>query len=294
MIENLRNSNPSSSSNPSSNPSFSSTSNLKSGCASGSEKVDKVGKVKSFSQYRKLKGSEWKKKVKGKEKDKADDVIIFIGLLQWRQLDRKLKPARGKRIALRVSNEAPYAELCTQALLKWKAYQSNIYDEEKEYSLVFEDGNEALFLPGTKEFFTLKRYKEETGKDYKRIVLYVCTKSDISRSEDFEDDDEDDDGDDNADDDSNDRCAEHSGKRARSQILNDEKVAMELQSQFNNEIDDNMNIFSDDLPLPMQSENIVGGQLDETDCLNEVQNDPAITGVEARIYESTAEIVERL
>jgi hypothetical protein len=134
LIENLRNSNPSSSSNPSSNPSFSSASNLKSGCASGSEKVDKVGKVKSFSQYRKLKGSEWEKKVKGKEKDKADDVInIFIGLLQWRQLDRKLKPARGKRIALRVSNEAPYAELCTQALLKWKAYQSNIYDEEKEY-----------------------------------------------------------------------------------------------------------------------------------------------------------------
>ena len=80
----------------------------------------------------------------------------------------------------------------------------------------------------------------------------------------------------------------------KSKIPNTEQVAMELQSQFNNETDDNINIFSDDLPLPMQSENIVGGQLDETDCLNEVQNDPAITGVEARIYESTAEIVERL
>ncbi|CAB3999306.1 Hypothetical predicted protein [Paramuricea clavata] len=83
-------------------------------------------------------------------------------------------------------------------------------------------------------------------------------------------------------------------KRARSQILNDETVAMELQSQFNNETDNNVNTFSDDLPLPMQSENIVGGQLDETDCLNEVQNDPASTSVEAWIYESTAEIVERL
>ena len=126
-------------------------------------------------------------KGKEKEKDKADDVIIFIELLQWRHLDHKLKPARGKRIALRVSNQSPYAEIRFQALSKWKAYQSNIYEEEQEYLLVYENGTKALFLPGTKEFFTLKRYKEETGKDYKRIVLYLPTDDDVAKCESFAD-----------------------------------------------------------------------------------------------------------
>ena len=55
-----------------------------------------------------------------------------------------------------MANQAPYAEIRSQALSKWKACQSNIYEEEKNYSLVYEDGNQALFLPGTKEFFHLE------------------------------------------------------------------------------------------------------------------------------------------
>ena len=143
LIANLQNINTSSNLNTSSssNPSSSSYSNSSSDPSSSSYQgsLSTTDKVKSFSEYRKLKGTEWNKKVKGKEKDKADAVIIFIGLLQWRHLDHKLKPARGERIDLRVSNQSPYAEIRFQALSKWKAYQSNIYEEEKEYSLVYED-----------------------------------------------------------------------------------------------------------------------------------------------------------
>ena len=46
--------------------------------------------------------------------------------------------------------------------------------------LLFEDGKEALFLPGSKkQFFTLKQYKEELGRDYNKITLYLCTKTDF-------------------------------------------------------------------------------------------------------------------
>ena len=55
------------------------------------------GKVKSFSDYKKMKGSEWKKKV-DKGKSKYEDVVIFIGLLQWNQEERKLKAKRGKKL----------------------------------------------------------------------------------------------------------------------------------------------------------------------------------------------------
>ena len=41
-----------------------------------------------------------------------------------------------------------------------------------------------MFLPGsTKEFFTLQRYREELGKDFKRITLFLCTLSDFRLSE---------------------------------------------------------------------------------------------------------------
>ena len=41
-----------------------------------------------------------------------------------------------------------------------------------------------MFLPGSyREFFTLKKYKEELGKDYNKITLFLCTRDDFSRHE---------------------------------------------------------------------------------------------------------------
>ena len=52
-----------------------------------------------------------------------------------------------------------------------------------DYVLLLENGKEALFLPGGKEFFTLKRYREEVGKEFSKIILYLCTRSDFDTSE---------------------------------------------------------------------------------------------------------------
>ncbi|KAK3737851.1 hypothetical protein QZH41_004789 [Actinostola sp. cb2023] len=65
---------------------------------------------------------------------------------------------------------------------KWKNYHSNLYDEEQVYVLLYEDGQKALFLPGGKEVFCLKKYQEELGKDYNRITLYLCTVTDYNIS----------------------------------------------------------------------------------------------------------------
>ena len=45
------------------------------------------------------------------------------------------------------------------------------------YHLLYQDGSHAIWVPGTerKEKFTLKRYKEEIGKDYERITMFLCT-----------------------------------------------------------------------------------------------------------------------
>ena len=54
---------------------------------------------------------------------------------------------------------------------------------------MYEDGSHAIWVPGTerKEKFTLKRYKEEIGKDYKRITMFLCTDCEFKLAQDISD-----------------------------------------------------------------------------------------------------------
>ena len=152
--------------------------------------------VQSFADFQQRKGKEWKERVskknkvaKGKRDEKKganaeSEVVIFIGLVEWNRHSECLKRKHGKRMALKVKTNDPPALLLQKALEKWKAYFSNCYDENEDYILLLEDYKEAMFLPGsTKEFFTLQRYREELGKDFKRITLFLCTLSDFRLSE---------------------------------------------------------------------------------------------------------------
>ena len=88
--------------------------------------------------------------------------------MEYSEKDKSLKPKRGKRLPLRVLPSINYVNLLKQALEKWKNFNSNMYDENQEYYLLFEDGRMALWVPGTdKEPFSLKRYKDEIGKGLK-------------------------------------------------------------------------------------------------------------------------------
>ena len=143
--------------------------------------------VKSFASYKKSKGKEWKSRVTKSSKDekkKNQDVVVHVGLMAWNEKDQALKPKRGKRLPLRISPTAGYVTLRKQAEEKWKTYHSNLYDETQSYHLLLEDGHKALFLPGSnKESFTLGRYQEEVGKDFKRITLFLCPEFDFQISE---------------------------------------------------------------------------------------------------------------
>ena len=44
--------------------------------------------------------------------------------------------------------------------------------------LTYADGKTAQFMPGTVDFFDLAKYKDNVGKDYKRLVFYLCTVED--------------------------------------------------------------------------------------------------------------------
>ena len=45
-------------------------------------------------------------------------------------------------------------------------------------------------IPGTQKPFTLKEYKDELGKPYERITLYICKQEDYLVNEGIDEDDD--------------------------------------------------------------------------------------------------------
>ena len=127
-----------------------------------------------------------------KQVDKEVEVQIMIGMMYYCKKDMRLKPKRGKRVALSVSNKAPCNVILKKAMDKFQAYHSDIVDTNEDYVLLLESGEEAQVIPGScpKEFFWLKRYREHLGKDYAKIVLYLCRMSDFLPDADDDDDEE--------------------------------------------------------------------------------------------------------
>lgn len=58
---------------------------------------------------------------------------------------------------------------------KFKAYHSDIADTNEDYLLLLESGEEAQFIQRSnpKEFFPFKQYREDLGKDYAKIGLFL-------------------------------------------------------------------------------------------------------------------------
>ena len=76
-----------------------------------------------------------------------------------------------------------YKDILKKADGKFRTYYSNCSVEGEKCLLLYDnDGCDAQFMPGTMDIFCLKKY-DQTGKDYKRIILYLCTESDFEESE---------------------------------------------------------------------------------------------------------------
>lgn len=143
------------------------------------------GKAKSLTEWLRDKRSHEyrqtkpkKRRVDRNEREEGDELVtINIGLMKNK--GNQLKKIWGKRLPIKIPKCSTYAKILETARVKWSAYYSNLM-QDKEYVLLYEDGNRALFMPGgCKEFFDLSKYKEELGRDYRKICLYLCTEDDF-------------------------------------------------------------------------------------------------------------------
>jgi hypothetical protein len=110
---------------------------------------------------------------KGKEKE--CDVNISIGYMKVDN-DGNLKRCRGKTLPIRVSPGAGRSEILDKAVRKHANHDKNVVGE-LEHVLMNGDGNEITTLPGTEKEFVLREYKDEIGKNYNRITLFIALRS---------------------------------------------------------------------------------------------------------------------
>ena len=216
----------------------------------------------TFEAYQKEKSSSWFSRVKGTGKGKAKaekttEVVINIGILGWNVKHGQLKPVRGRRIILKISHSASYNQLKEKAVRKFIDFHKNIVNDDEDYEIAFEHGEIAKKIPGTTEPFRLNRYKEELGREYKNIVLYLVHASDIKAmkkvninlEEDYFSDDDDDFVElldspfvkrrklDNSESLPPQTDSPGNGESSNAaQINEDEKIATELQVKFDNEL----------------------------------------------------------
>ena len=128
--------------------------------------------------------SEFKTKKTKKTKGINPDVTINIGQKMF--VDGDFKTIWGKKLPVSVPRNATYALVLQKAIEKWKAFDRK-FNGACNYTLLYEDGSYARFLPGScKDFFDLEKYRTELGKDFKRITLFLCTHSDFELSEHYE------------------------------------------------------------------------------------------------------------
>ena len=64
----------------------------------------------------------------------------------------------------------------------YSRFNRKLSDRVEEYFLLYPDKTRVEKLPGSQENFTLERFKEELGKSYDRITLYLCKVSDFYRN----------------------------------------------------------------------------------------------------------------
>ena len=142
---------------------------------SNEKKVEK--KVQTFDQFRKRLASQQQEQINTNKKAKKNkavastEVMINVGLMK--SVNGLLKPVKGKALVVRVLSDIRKVPLLSKALDKHSAHDRN-FDPNEDYTLAYPDGTEVLTLPGQpSQIFQVDKYKEDIGKSFNRITLYI-------------------------------------------------------------------------------------------------------------------------
>ena len=109
----------------------------------------------------------------GKVVNETEEIIIRIGFVIWDPGEEMLREKkRGQKVSATTQKwNSNYHTIFDAALTRWKNLQSNLHNDDKEYTIGLEN-LQAVFTPGSaKECFPLDKYKGELVKVFKRITI---------------------------------------------------------------------------------------------------------------------------
>ena len=98
----------------------------------------------------------------------------------------ELKPVRGGSLPLKTSDNATYQEVLYVAKKKREPFDRRFL-VERGFVLACPDTSISKKIPGTKDEFVLKSYKEWPGKSYSRLTLYLSPVAPLSEKDTYED-----------------------------------------------------------------------------------------------------------
>jgi hypothetical protein len=95
-------------------------------------------------------------------------------------MDGKLRPVRScQRLPVVVNKADGRAEVLEKGIAKLSAHDQHfLLQHPAPHTLLYKDGSEVDELPegGT---FSVERYKEQIGKEFSRVILYIASQSNI-------------------------------------------------------------------------------------------------------------------
>ena len=92
-----------------------------------------------------------------------------------------LKSKNSSLLPITITKTSSSVTVRRVALDKHQAHNSKLPDS-LEWKLLYPDFQVVNNIPGTKQFFTVEKYKASLGKSYQRINLYLCRIEDLEGS----------------------------------------------------------------------------------------------------------------
>jgi hypothetical protein len=86
------------------------------------------------------------------------------------------KVKRGSSLPVEVNSAFGMVTLKRAAINKHAVFNKTMVDATKDYVLLYPDFEIIDNLPGTRQPFNIKEYKEMLGKPYHRITFHLCEK----------------------------------------------------------------------------------------------------------------------
>ena len=102
-------------------------------------------------------------------------MSINVGYMKF-EGDKFIK-CRGRTLPVKVPVTADRKKFLERSVRKHANHFKDVH-ENLEYTLVYPDNSEIVHLPGTTEQFVLNKYREDVGRNYNRITIFIATKTD--------------------------------------------------------------------------------------------------------------------